>query len=132
MTQDRVTGAAANNWGLATARVIASKVGAVMKGRTSNEATLDGKKVVIKCAASATGSVGVTFKMLDRLDSIIGAFQLDDGSFELWSLSPEKFRQEMRDTRSRGASAGKVGLVRRDFFEWSGMLITRVRLDAAD
>jgi len=73
--------------------------------------------VVIKCAASATDSVGVTFKMLERLDSIIGAFQLDDGSFELWSLSPEKFRQEMRDTRSRGSAAGKVGIVRRDFFE---------------
>jgi len=40
------------------------------------------KNVVIKCAASATDSVGVTFKMLERLDSIIGAFQLDDGSFE--------------------------------------------------
>lgn len=131
MTQDRLTGAAANDWGFATARAIASKVGAVMKGRMSNEATFDGKKVVIKCAASATGSVGVTFKMLDRLDSIIGAFQLDDGSFELWSLSPEKFREEMRDTRSKGSSAGKVGLVRRDFFERNGMLLVRVRLDAA-
>jgi hypothetical protein len=132
MTQDRVSGAAANDWGLATARVIASKIGAVMKGRTSNEATLDSKTVVIKCAASATDSVGVTFKMLDRLDSIIGAFQLDDGSFELWSLSPEKFRQKMRDTRSRGSSAGKVGIVRKDSFEKSGRLLARIRLDAAE
>jgi hypothetical protein len=102
-----------------------------MKGRASNEATLDGKKVVIKCAASATDSVGVTFKMLDRLDSIIGAFQLDDESFELWSLSPEKFRRAMRGTRSRGPAAGKVGIVRRDFFQESGRLLARVRLDAA-
>lgn len=113
-----------------TARAIASKIGAVMKGRTSNEATLDGKKVVIKCAASATDSVGVTFKMLDRLDSIIGAFQLDDEFFELWSLSPEKFRQEMRDTRSRGSAAGKVGIVRKDFFEKSGRLLARVKLES--
>lgn len=131
MTQDRASGATANEWGRTTARAIASKIGAVMKGRTSNEATLEGKKVVIKCAASATDSFGVTFKMLDRLDSIIGAFQLDDGSFELWSLSPEKFRQEMRDTRSRGSAAGKVGLVRRGVFERSGMLLARVRLDEA-
>ncbi len=130
MTQDRVTGAAVNEWGRVTARAIASRIGAVMKGRTSNEALLDGKKVVIKCAASATDSVGVIFKMLDRLDSIIGAFQLDDGSFELWSLSPEKFRQEMRDTRSRGSAAGKVGIVRKDSFEKSGSLLARVRLDA--
>lgn len=129
MTQDQASGAAANEWGRVTARAIASKIGAVMTGRTSNEALLDGKKIVIKCAATATDSVGVTFKMLDRLDSIIGAFQLDDGSFELWSLSPEKFRQEMRDTRSRGSAAGKVGLVRRDIFEKSGSLLVRTRLD---
>jgi hypothetical protein len=129
MAQDRASGAAANEWGRVTARAIASKIGAVIKSGTSNEATLNGEKVVIKCAASATDSVGVTFKMLDRLDSIIGAFQLDDKSFELWSLSPEKFHQEMRDTRSKGSSAGKVGIVRRDVFEKSGMLLARIRLD---
>jgi hypothetical protein len=131
MTQDRASGAAANEWGRVTARAIASKIGAVMKSRTSNEATLDGKNVVIKCAASATDSVGVTFKMLDRLNAIIGAFQLDDESFELWSLAPEKFRQEMRDTRSRGSAAGKVGIVRKDVFEKKGRLLARIRLDAA-
>lgn len=130
MTQDRASGAAANEWGRVTARAIASKIGAVMKGRISNEATLNGETVVIKCAASATGSVGVTFKMIDRLDSIIGAFQLDDESFELWSLSPDKFRQEMRDTRSMGSAAGKVGIVSKTFFEKSGRLFARIRLDA--
>jgi enoyl-CoA hydratase/carnithine racemase len=127
MTQDRVSGAAANEWGLITARAIAPKIGAVMKGRTSNEALLDGKTVVIKCAAKATDSVGVTYKMLNRLDSILGAFQLDDGSFELWSLSPEHFQRGMRDTRSK-RSAGKVGIVRRVTFEKHGTLLTRVRL----
>lgn len=131
MTQDRASGAAANEWGRATARVIAHQIGAVMKSRTSNEALLDGKKVVIKCAARATDSVGVTFRMLNRLDSVIGAFQLDDGSFELWSLPAENFRQEMRDTRSKGAAAGKVGLVRRDVFEKNGKRLGKIRLDAA-
>ena len=78
MTQDRASGAAANDWGLTTARAIASQIGAVMKSRASNEALLDGKKVVIKCAASATDSVGVTFKMLDRLDSVIYPVDLCD------------------------------------------------------
>jgi hypothetical protein len=100
-----------------------------MTGQTSNEATIDGKTVVIKCAASGIDSVSVTFKMLDRLDSIIGAFQLDDGSFELWSLSPERFRNGMCDTRSRGSAAGKVGMVRRGSFEKSGRLLARIRLD---
>jgi hypothetical protein len=99
-----------------------------MKSKTSNEATFKGKNIVIKCAAPATDSVGVTFKMLDRLDSIVAAFQRDDGSFELWCLPAEKCRSEMRDTRSTGASAGKVGLVRKDVFERQGKLITRITL----
>jgi hypothetical protein len=102
------------------------------EGRISNEATLNGETVVIKCAASATGSVGVTFKMLDSLDSIIAAFQLYDGSFELWSLAPEKFHQEMRDTRSMGSSAGKVGIVSKAFFEKNGKLFARIRLDTTE
>lgn len=63
-----------------------------MQGRASNEALLNGQHVVIKCAAPATDSVGVTYQMLERLDAVIGAFQLDDGSFELWSLSPGSSR----------------------------------------
>src|SRR6266576_507004 len=120
MTQDRATGAAADQWGRDTARKIAPKIGAVMKGRTSNEAILDDQTVVIKCAAPKTASVGVTLKMLDHVDSIIGAFQLDDGSFELWILSPARYRDAMRDTRSKGASAGKVALVRKRDFERDG------------
>jgi hypothetical protein len=129
MTQDRASGAAANEWGRVTARMIASKIGAVMKGRTSNEADLDGKRVVIECAATKTDSVGVTFNMLNHLDSVIGAFQLDDGSFELWSLSEAKFREGMRDTRSKGSAAGKVGIVRKQSFEDGGKILTRIRLD---
>lgn len=86
MPQDRNSGAAANRWGRETARQIASRIGATMQIRASNEALLDGQKVVIKCAAPATDSVGVTYKMLEKLDAVIGAFQLDDGSFDLWSV----------------------------------------------
>ena len=128
MTQDQLSGAAADEWGRKTARAIASELGAEMKSATSNEATFNGKNIVIKCAAPATDSVGVTFKMLDRLDSIVAAFQRADGSFDLWRLPADKFRREMRDTRSTGASAGKVGLVRKDVFEKHGELITRVNL----
>ena len=128
MKQDQLSGAAADAWGRKTARAIASELGAEMKSQTSNEATFKGENIVIKCAAPATDSVGVTFKMLDRLDSIVAAFQRDDGSFELWSLPADKFRREMRATRSTGASAGKVGLVRKDAFEKHGVIITRVTL----
>jgi hypothetical protein len=42
----------------------------------------DGNNIVIRCAARATDSVGVTFKMLETLGALLGAFQLEDGSFE--------------------------------------------------
>jgi hypothetical protein len=86
-SQDQARGAAANEWGRETARQIAFRIGAVMRGSASNEVNLDGKHIVIKCSARATDSVGVTFKMLETLDAVIGAFQLDDGSFELWSCT---------------------------------------------
>ena len=128
MKQDQLSGAAADDWGRKTARAIASELGAEMKSATSNEATFNGKNIVIKCAAPATDSVGVTFKMLDRLDSVVAAFQRTDGSFDLWRLPADRFRREMRDTRSTGASAGKLGLVRKDVFEKYGELITRITL----
>jgi hypothetical protein len=129
MPQNQASGAAANKWGRETARQIAPRIGAVMLGSGSNEATFGGKRVVIKCAARKTNSVGVTFKMLEALDAVIGAFQLDDGSFEVWSLPSDVFRAEMRNTRSRGRAAGKVGLVRRAVFSNRGTLVGRVRAD---
>jgi hypothetical protein len=131
MTQDRISGAAASAWGRDVARQIASRIGAAMKNSTSNEATLDGKRVVIKCAAPNTDSVGVSYKMLENLDAIVGAFQLNDGSFELWLLSPAHFRDAIRPTRSRGAAAGKIGLVRRGTFTEHGKLFGKIRLDLA-
>jgi len=129
MPQDRSSGAAANRWGRETARQIASQIGAVMQRRGSNEALLNGQKVVIKSAAPATDSVGVSYKMLETLDAVIGAFQLDDGSFELWSISPQQFGAAMRETRSRGPSAGKVALVRKRVFVSHGKSLGRVRIN---
>jgi hypothetical protein len=66
--------------------------------------------------------------MLDKLDAVIGAFQLDEGSFDLWSLNPKQFQSTMRQTRSRGSAAGKVALVRRGTFVAHGKQLGRVRL----
>jgi hypothetical protein len=129
VSQDHSSGAAANKWGRETARQIASRIGAAMLTLRSNEASLDGQRVVIKCAARATGSVRVTFKILGTVDAVIAAFQLDDGSFELWSLPRDVFCAEMRGTRSRGASAGKVGKVHRSVFSRRGTFLRRLRAD---
>ncbi len=70
MPQDRDTGAAGNEYGHETALRVAEKVGASGLGKASNECRIDGKRIVIKCARAGTASVGVTYKMLDRLDGI--------------------------------------------------------------
>jgi hypothetical protein len=127
MAQDRASGAAAAEWGKRTARALAEKLGATKPTGNSNECLLEGSRVVIKCAGPATQSVGVTFSMLDRLDAVVGAFQRDDGAFEVWSLAPAVFKQYMRDTRSRG-SGGRVGLVERQVFQAKGKALGKERL----
>ena len=66
--------------------------------------------------------------MFDRLDLIVRAFELDDGSFELWSLTPEQYRSDMRDSAGRGPSAGRLGMVARGHFEKHGRSLGRVML----
>jgi hypothetical protein len=65
--------------------------------------------------------------MLQRLDRIVAAFEQDDGSFELWSITPAQFKSSMRDSRSRG-SLGKTALVERRFFEQHGENLGRIHL----
>jgi hypothetical protein len=129
MPQDGDTGAAANEYGRTTARSIATKIGATEIQRSSNECRLDGEKIVIKCARLGTPSIGVTYRMLDGLDSILGAFELDDGSYDLYILAPDVFRANMSATQSRGASAGKVGMVTKTVFVELGRPRGKVRLE---
>lgn len=128
MPQDQQTGAAASVWGRETGHRIAHELGARPLSRTSNECMLGRERIVIKCAKPATDSVGVTFKMLERISRVFGAFQQEDGTFDIWALSSAVFAKHMRDSRSQGASAGKVGLVRRGTFYSLGSHIARVRL----
>jgi hypothetical protein len=118
--QNQQTGAAAAQWGRETAKRLAKALGASIPTGISNECILDGQPVVIKCAAATTDSVGVTYSMLKRVARIIGAFETSENTFNVWSLTPKQYESQMRDTASKGASAGKVGLVRRAHFENAG------------
>jgi hypothetical protein len=128
MQQDQQSGATGDAFGTETAPLIAKSIGAIMLGPNSNEATYHGDSVVIKCAGPRTNSVGVTYLMLKRLQKVVGAFQQDDGSFEVISLPVSIFKEEMRETRSLGASAGRVGLVSRRIFESRGQALGSIRL----
>ncbi len=127
MTQDRKSGAAANAYGHETAPKIAAALGASMTSTMSNEASYNGQRVVIKCAGKNTTSVGVTHEMLERLDLVLAAFQHKDGSYDVYSLSPEEYRTQMRESRSSGAE-GRIGLVSKTVFANCGKRIKIVRM----
>ena len=128
MPQNKESGAAASDWGLKTARSIANALGAQITGTQSNEALLHDEKIVIKCAHRTTTNVGVSFRMLERLDNVIGAFERDDGLFDLWSLTPPQYRLYMRDTGSKGRSAAKVGIVSKSIFLRHGKTLGRIAI----
>lgn len=68
-------------------------------------------------------------RCFERLDEIVGAFELDDGSFELWALTPTRYRDSMKPTASKGSSAGRVGIVKKSLFEKEGRSLGRVTLE---
>ena len=97
--------------------------------KVSNECILDGRRVAIKCSRVNTKQVGVSYKMLERLDGIIGAFETETNTYELYEISPDTFKENMRETRSTGAAAGKVALVTQKIFEEEGKFIQMVKLN---
>jgi hypothetical protein len=115
---------------LNTGRKLAQQLGATPLSERSNECLLKGERIVIKCAKPETDSVGVTFRMLERITRVFGAFQQPDGSFRIWALPASAFGLSMRDSQSgrrRGATP-KVGLVRRSKFMDGGTNVGTFRI----
>jgi hypothetical protein len=112
--QDKESGREAAAWGREIAPKIALAIGARLLGRNSNECEYVGRRSVIKSARRATDSVGVTYGMLKRLDTVIAVFERRDSTFEVFEIPASHFQTLMRD--SAGSGRGKVGLVRRDEF----------------
>jgi len=102
-----------------------------MLSRGSNECRLDGRHLVIKTAAATTDSVGVTYRMLERLDAVFGCWERAPDEFDIWELTPAQFLAASRDSRSSGGH-GKVGIVRRSVFESEGKRVRAVSLRARD
>ena len=130
MSQDRESGARAVEYGLQTARKIAKKLGAKKIGKErSNEYKIGNKTIVIKCARTTTKSVGVSYHMLNRLSTILGSFETDNGTYDLYEMKPSTYRENMRPTGSTGASAGRVGIVRKSVFLDQGTFVMNVEIE---
>jgi hypothetical protein len=130
MPQGRESGARAVEYGLQTASRIAKELGGIKIGKTrSNEYEINKRKVVIKCARIATNSVGVSYQMLDRVAAVLGSFEKENGTYDIYELRPKFFCENMRPTRSKGPSAGRVGIVRKSVFVDQGKFVMNLRID---
>lgn len=127
--QSKKSGARANAWGRETADKIAEDLGAKKINPNANEYRLDDEAVTIRCARSTTNTVGVTYKMLDRIDRVIAALEGDTGEFDLYSITPAQYSDEMKATRSKGPSSGRVGMVRTAYFRNHGDHIKTITID---
>src|SRR4051794_20833006 len=117
MSQDRESGARAAQRGHERAARPAEILGAKKLSKGSNECMYEGKRVVIKSASIGNQYVGVLTGMLERIDSVIGAFEEKDGSFALWMLSRAAFQRYMRNSQSLSHHPDRGKQVRRDDFE---------------
>ena len=91
--QSTASGQRAQQWGIQTARKIAVVLGAEKAADrpNANEFLLDGRRVAIKCAKPATAQCGLTNTMRDRVDYIVCASQTEDGTFNLYKVTPEQW-----------------------------------------
>jgi hypothetical protein len=132
MPQDRTSGADANTYGRETARKIAIAIGAISISETSNEFELGNQKITIRCARKDNNQFGVPYQILERVNTVIGAVEQKDGDYKLYEISSNKFKQNMRPTRSTGPSAGRVGIVGKSVFISEGKFIRTVELETEE
>jgi hypothetical protein len=67
--------------------------------------------------------------MLLRIERILGAFEAEDGSYDLIWLGRQAFASHMTPTRRTGPSAGKAGKVRKRVFEDLGSPFRTISLE---
>ena len=123
MPQDRNTGAAANQFGRKAAMIISDLIGAKRLSKASNEVLYDGRRAVIKSAHLGNNYIGVTLKMLERIDVIIAAFENTDGHYDLYTLDVPTFKNNIRIGHHE-----HIGLVTKIIFYDSGTFLQNLSM----
>jgi hypothetical protein len=126
MPQDRESGARASEYGRGCGRRIMDALGAQSVKPGSNECSLRGELLSVHCARKSTDRIGVTYKALERIAAVVGAFEQEDGSYLVWRMPKAQYEELMTGTRSRGSAKGKVGMVKRIEFERRGTRLATV------
>ena len=126
MPQDKESGAKANQYGLDCGKRIMSAIGASNTKPGSNECSLNGELLSVHCAHKDTDSIGVTYKALEKISAVLGAFEQEDGSYVVWKMPKARYEDLMTATRSLGTARGKVGIVKKSDFERIGTQFAKV------
>jgi len=125
MTQNAESGAAAAKFGLETAALLGGVLGATKLKKNSNEFEYKGQRVTIRTGRKSTTDFGVRYDMLDRVQLVIAGFEVAASEYELWAISPETFKEHMRDSPT---GKGRTGLVRKRVFTAHGKFVARVNI----
>ena len=124
MPQDAKSGAKANVYGHETSRLIAEKIGAISVSDRSNEFAHEGRLITIRCAKKNNDQVGVLYSMLDRVDSVIAAFEVEKKMYNLYEMTPSLYKKYMRDSKDEG----RIGLVHKKKYIEAGKILSTVTL----
>ena len=124
MPQNAKSGAEANEYGHETSRLIAKQINAVSVSSKSNEFAFEGRLITIRCARKGNQQVGVLYGMLDRIDSIVAAFEIAKCIYELYEMTPAIYKIYMRDSKKEQ----RIGLVTKKQFIKLGRPLSTVRI----
>ena len=97
MPQDKESGAKASRYGLECGKRIIDAIGAESMKSGSNECLLNGELLSVHCAHKNNDSVGVTYKALERISAVLGAFEQEDGSYVVLRMPKEIGRASCRE-----------------------------------
>ncbi len=115
------TGSEANTFGRTAGKRIAQYLNASNISGNSNECTVNGVPIVIKCARLGNGSVGVSHDMQNRIHAVLGAFANPNGSYDLYWLNVAQAIQHMRPRKGK-----RIGLIDKAVFVNAGQLMQTI------
>jgi hypothetical protein len=134
-TQD--TGRAGNNFGhrmgMYAAKYLDTEL--LKTENKSNEAMLDGQRIVLKSAHKKTSSVGVTLNVLENIKSVVAILENKDKQendihkYTIYKVSTEWYKQYMKPSRSSPSAARTTRMVNSNLIRKHGEVVGELTCD---
>jgi hypothetical protein len=129
--QNAESGREAAKWGSTTGPKIAAKLGFTRLSATGSEfKDSKGQRVSIRCARRGNNQVGLLNDMRDRIDYVIGAFEAEDGGFDLYKASVALWAKHARPGSPGSRMGSKLTLLTRGRLEQFGTSMGRIHIDS--